>query len=125
MDFKGYVFKIMGGCDKQVFSMKQGVLTPDMFVFYLFEVGTPCLRGYGMRNSERRRKSVRGCIVSQDLSVLNLLIVNKGENDLPGLTNVDKPTMRDPKQSRLVLYMVDIMRSFRAKSYVNEMLIND
>ena len=26
-EFKGYVFKIMGGCDKQGFPMKQGVLT--------------------------------------------------------------------------------------------------
>lgn len=27
-EFRGYVFKIMGGCDKQGFPMKQGVLTP-------------------------------------------------------------------------------------------------
>lgn len=27
-EFSGYVFKIMGGCDKQGFPMKQGVLTP-------------------------------------------------------------------------------------------------
>lgn len=27
-EFKGYVFKIMGGCDKQGFPMKQGVLIP-------------------------------------------------------------------------------------------------
>ena len=27
-EFKGYVFKIMGGCDKQGFPMKQGCLTP-------------------------------------------------------------------------------------------------
>ena len=35
--------------------------------------GDQCFRGYGRRNGERRRKSVRGCIVSQDLSVLNLV----------------------------------------------------
>ena len=28
-EFKGYIFKIMGGQDKQGFSMKQGVLTQD------------------------------------------------------------------------------------------------
>jgi small subunit ribosomal protein S6e len=28
-EFKGYVFKIAGGQDKQGFSMKQGVLTTD------------------------------------------------------------------------------------------------
>ena len=28
-EFKGYIFKITGGQDKQGFSMKQGVLTQD------------------------------------------------------------------------------------------------
>ncbi len=45
----------------------------------LMSPGDQCFRGYGRRNGERRRKSVRGCIVSQDLSVLNLVIVKKGE----------------------------------------------
>jgi hypothetical protein len=40
--------------------------------------GTSCFRGYGRRDGERRRKSVRGCIVSPDLSVLNLVIVKQG-----------------------------------------------
>lgn len=40
--------------------------------------GTSCFRGHGRRNGERRRKSVRGCIVSPDLSVLNLVIVKQG-----------------------------------------------
>ncbi|KAI7751115.1 hypothetical protein M8C21_021714 [Ambrosia artemisiifolia] len=45
-------------------------------------------------HGELRRKSGRECIVSQDLSVLNLVIVKKCENDLPGLTDVEKPRMR-------------------------------
>ncbi|KAG4938594.1 hypothetical protein JHK85_045347 [Glycine max] len=97
-EFKGYVFKITGGCDKQGFPMKQGVLTPGC-VHLLLHRGTPCFRGYGRRNEERRRKSVRGCIVSPDLSVLNLVIVKKGESDLPGLTDVEKPRMRGPKRA--------------------------
>ncbi|CAL9082022.1 unnamed protein product [Musa textilis] len=43
-EFKGYVFKIMGGCDKQGFPMKQGVLTPGR-VRLLLHRGTPCFRG--------------------------------------------------------------------------------
>ncbi|KAG6660938.1 hypothetical protein CIPAW_03G139800 [Carya illinoinensis] len=31
-EFRGYVFKIKGGWDKQRFQMKQGVLTPGRFV---------------------------------------------------------------------------------------------
>jgi small subunit ribosomal protein S6e len=76
-EFKGYVFKIMGGQDKQGFPMKQGVLT-NLRVRLLLAPGDKCFRGYGRRKGERRRKSVRGCIISQDISVLNLLIVKKG-----------------------------------------------
>lgn len=61
-----------------------------------------CFRGHGRRSGERRRKSVRGCIVSPDLSVLNLVIVKKGEKDLPGLTDEEKPRMRGPKRASKV-----------------------
>ena len=77
-EYKGYIFKIMGGQDKQGFGMKQGVLVPGR-VALLMTPGDSCFRGFGRRKGERRRKSVRGCIVSQDLSVLNLVIVKKGE----------------------------------------------
>jgi small subunit ribosomal protein S6e len=67
----------MGGQDKQGFPMKQGVLTNDR-VRLLMSPGDKGFRGYGRRRGERRRKSVRGCIVSQETSVLNLLIVKQG-----------------------------------------------
>jgi small subunit ribosomal protein S6e len=76
-EFAGYIFKIKGGQDKQGFPMKQGVLVPGR-VRLLMKPGDSCFRGYGRRNGERRRKSVRGCIISPDLSVLNLVIVKKG-----------------------------------------------
>ncbi|CAH1418442.1 unnamed protein product [Lactuca virosa] len=76
-------FKIMGECDKQGFPMKQGVLAPGR-VGNILVRGTLCFRGYGRRNGELRRKSGHWCIVSQDISVLNLVIVKKGDNDLPG-----------------------------------------
>ncbi|CAL9779542.1 unnamed protein product [Musa acuminata subsp. burmannicoides] len=40
-EFKGYVFKIMEGCDKQGFPMKQGVLTPGR-VRLLLHRGKKC-----------------------------------------------------------------------------------
>ena len=70
------MFKIMGGQDKEGFPMKQGVLTNGR-VRLLMHRGDPCFRGYGRRNGERRRKSVRGCIVSQDLATMNLVIVKQ------------------------------------------------
>ncbi|KAJ7980525.1 40S ribosomal protein S6 [Quillaja saponaria] len=117
-EFKGYVFKIMGGCDKQGFPMKQGVLTPGR-VRLLLHQGTPCFRGYGRRNGECRRKSVRGCIVSQDLSVLNLVIVKKGENELPGLTDTEKPRMRGPKRVSKIRELFNLSKEDDVRKYVN------
>lgn len=82
-------------------------------------VGTPCFRGYGRRNGERRRKSVRGCIVSPDLSVLNLVIVKKGENDLPGLTDVEKPRMRGPKRASKIRKLFNLSKEDDVRKYVN------
>jgi hypothetical protein len=61
----------------------QGVLTNGR-VRLLMSAGQQGFRGNGRRKGERRRKSVRGCIVSPDLASLNLVIVKKGEADLPG-----------------------------------------
>merc|ERR1712071_288276 len=83
-EWKGYVFRVTGGNDKQGFPMKQGVLLPHR-VRLLMSKGHSCYRP--RRTGERKRKSVRGCIVNANLSVLNLVIVRKGENDIPGLTD--------------------------------------
>merc|ERR1712216_520186 len=97
-EFKGYIFKIMGGQDKRGFPMKQGVLTSGR-VRVLMEHGQTCFLGYGRRNGECRRKTVRGCIVSQDLSTLNLKVVKVGDAAIPGLTDTSKPKMRGPKRA--------------------------
>lgn len=73
---QGYVVRISGGNDKQGFPMKQGVLTHGR-VRLLLSKGHSCYRP--RRTGERKRKSVRGCIVDANLSVLNLVIVKKGE----------------------------------------------
>merc|ERR1712224_94036 len=48
---------------------------------------------------ERRRKSVRGSIISPDIAVLNLVIVKHGETPIEGLTNKDLPRLRGPKRA--------------------------
>jgi len=70
------VVRISGGNDKQGFPMKQGVLTNGR-VRLLLSAGHSCYRP--RRDGERRRKSVRGCIVDAHLSVLNLVIIKKGK----------------------------------------------
>jgi len=95
-DFKGYVFKISGGNDKQGFPMKQGVLTSQR-VRLLMSAGHSCYRP--RRQGERKRKSVRGCVVSADLSVLNLVVIKKGPAEIAGLTDTVKPRRRAPKRA--------------------------
>jgi len=116
-EFKGYVLKIVGGQDKQGFAMKQGVLT-NQRVRLLMTPGDQGFRGYGRRNGERRRKSVRGCIVSQDLAVLNLVIVKKGESELPGLTDEEKPRLRGPKRASKIRKMFNLSKDDDVRKYV-------
>lgn len=63
----------------------------------LLSDGHSCYRP--RRSGERKRKSVRGCIVGQDLSVLALSIVKQGEQDIPGLTDVVNPKRLGPKRA--------------------------
>merc|ERR1711879_115336 len=94
-EYRGYIFKITGGNDKQGFPMKQGILVPNR-VQLLFSKGHSCFRE--RRKGERKRKSVRGCIVSTEIAVLNLVIVKKGDTELPGLTDEDKPRRLGPSE---------------------------
>jgi len=95
-DFKGYVFKVSGGNDKQGFPMKQGVLTAGR-VRLLMRDGFSCYRQ--RKRGEMKRKSVRGCIVSQEIGVLALVIVKKGDGEIPGLTDKIKPRRLGPKRA--------------------------
>ena len=76
--------------------MKQGVLLPSR-VRLLLSKGHSCYRP--RRTGERKRKSVRGCIVGSDMSVLSVTIVKQGEQDLPGLTDTTVPKRLGPKRA--------------------------
>lgn len=56
--------------------MKQGILTSQR-VRLLLKKGMSCYRP--RRTGERKRKSVRGCIVGPEIGILNLVVVQKGE----------------------------------------------
>merc|ERR1712216_733792 len=98
-EFEGYRFRISGGNDKQGFPMLQGILT-DERVRLLLVKGSKCYRQ--RRTGERKRKSVRGCIVNQDLSVLNLVVVKRGAADVPGLTDANKDLRLGPKRANKI-----------------------
>jgi small subunit ribosomal protein S6e len=113
--FKGYVFKITGGNDKQGFPMKQGVLTSQR-VRLLMAEGHSCYRP--RKRGERKRKSVRGCIVSGDLSVLNLVVVKKGEQEVPGLTDTTKPRRLGPKRASKIKKLFNLGKDDDVRKFV-------
>jgi len=114
-EYKGYVARISGGNDKQGFPMKQGILVPHR-VRLLFSKGHSCFRE--RRSGERRRKSVRGCIVANDLSVLSLVIVKKGEKDVPGLTDQVKPVRLGPKRANKIRKLFNLTKDDDVRKYV-------
>ena len=113
-EFKGYRFRITGGNDKQGFPMKQGVLQPKRVRLLLGD--GKCF--HAKRAGLRKRRSVRGCIVGPDLSVLCLQIVKKGEQDLPGLTDTVLPRQRGPKRASKIRQMFNLSKKDDVRKYV-------
>ena len=116
-EYRGYVFKISGGNDKQGFCMTQGILTTGR-VRILMRDGMP---GYRSRKrGERKRKSARGCIVSSDLSVLNLVVVKKGDADIDGLTTADaaKPRRLGPKRASKIRKLFNLSKDDDVRQFV-------
>merc|ERR1711934_848960 len=99
-EWKGYVLKIAGGNDKQGFGMKQGCLIPGR-AHILMTPGDQCFRGYGRRNGERRRKGVRGGIVTPDLS------------------DKEIPKLRGPKRASTIRKLFALSKDDDVRKYVN------
>mmetsp|Transcript_32843 Transcript_32843/g.79938 ORF Transcript_32843/g.79938 Transcript_32843/m.79938 type:complete len:251 (+) Transcript_32843:59-811(+) len=108
-DWKGYIFRISGGNDKQGFPMMQGVMLNHRCRL-LLQKGSKCYRP--RKAGERKRKSVRGCIVSHDLAVLNLVIIKKGEKDVEGLTDEKsaKPRRLGPKRANNIRKLFNLSK---------------
>merc|ERR1719495_632581 len=114
-EFKGYVVRITGGNDKQGFPMKQGVLTNGR-VRLLLNKGHSCYRP--RRTGERKRKSVRGCIVDGNLAVLAMAIVKKGDAEIPGLTDNTIPTRLGPKRASKISKLFNLQKDDEVCQYV-------
>merc|ERR1711881_782759 len=111
----GYVFRISGGNDKQGFPMKQGILLNHR-TRLLFKKGMSCYRE--RRKGCRKRKSVRGCIVGPDLAVLGLVIVKKGAEDIPGLTDDNKPRRLGPKRASNIRKLFNLEEKDDVRQFV-------
>eukprot|EP00632_Arachnochrysis_sp_CCMP2950_P003821 CAMPEP_0185720282 /NCGR_PEP_ID=MMETSP1164-20130828/50036_1 /TAXON_ID=1104430 /ORGANISM="Chrysoreinhardia sp, Strain CCMP2950" /LENGTH=247 /DNA_ID=CAMNT_0028387945 /DNA_START=15 /DNA_END=758 /DNA_ORIENTATION=+ len=114
-EYAGFVFRVSGGNDKQGFPMKQGVLCNHR-VRLLLKRGHSCYRQ--RRTGERKRKSVRGCIVGHDLAVLNLVVVKAGDNDVAGLTDDQVPVRLGPKRANKIRKLFALSKKDDVRKYV-------
>jgi len=114
-EFKGYIFRITGGNDKQGFPMKQGVLS-NQRVRILFKKGMSTFRE--RRKGCRKRKSVRGCIIGPDIGVMSLVIAKKGAEDIPGLTDDNKPRRLGPKRASNIKKLFNLEKKDDVRQFV-------
>eukprot|EP00727_Mastigamoeba_balamuthi_P005387 m51a1_g14847 putative 40S ribosomal protein S6e (399) ;mRNA; f:372030-373630 len=113
---KGYILRITGGNDKQGFPMMQGVLT-NLRVRLLLDGRTGCYRTQ-THDGERKRRTVRGCITSSDLSVINTIIVQKGPQEIPGLTDSVIPRRLGPKRASKIRKLFNLSKEDDVRKYV-------
>lgn len=98
--FKGYIFRITGGNDKQGFQMKQGILINGRTRILFKKRGT----GYKpTRVGERSRKSVRGCIIGPDIAAIFLRVAKKGDKEIEGVTDVERPNKLGMKRRNHII----------------------
>jgi len=114
-EFKGYMFRIAGGNDKQGFPMKQGILCNHR-VRLLFKKGMSCYRE--RRKGCRKRKSVRGCVVGPDLATLSLVMVKKGAEEIPGLTDDQRPRRLGPKRASNIRKLFALEKKDDVRNFV-------
>ncbi|EGD80125.1 ribosomal protein S6 [Salpingoeca rosetta] len=106
-EWKGYVLRITGGNDKQGFPMRQGILT-NKRVRLLLGKGSPNFRE--RRKGARKKKSIRGCIVDANLSVLSCVVVKTGEKDIEGLTDTTRPRRLGPKRANNIRKLFNLSK---------------
>merc|ERR1712121_159191 len=70
------------------------------------------------RTGERKRKSVRGCIVDGNLSVLSMAIVKKGDAEIPGLTDNTIPRRLGPKRASKIRKLFNLSKEDNVCQYV-------
>jgi len=95
--------------------MMQGVLT-NTRVRLLFDKNMNCFRP--RRDGARKRKTVRGCIVGPDLSVMHLVVVKKGAQDIAGLTDEIKPRRLGPKRASNIRKLFNLSKEDDVRKYV-------
>merc|ERR1719398_71629 len=70
------------------------------------------------RSGCRKRKSVRGCIVGPDIAVMSLVVVKKGAEEIPGLTDDNKPRRLGPKRASNIRKLFNLEKEDDVRQFV-------
>lgn len=118
-EFSGCVVEITGGDDYQGFPMVRDYLTKKRVRPLLSkgDVGYRC-----RRKGVRRRKSVRGAIVSEETCVLSLIIIQPGQKEIEGLTNVVNAVSHLPRTDRKLRAMFGVPAGENVIRYIRKKL---
>lgn len=117
-EYKGYIFRIQGGSDKEGFPMKAGILANARVRLLLKPGTTGFARWRVTRDGVRRRRTVRGCIVAGDLAVVDLVVVKKGEQEIEGLTDKNLPRMQGPKRASKIRKLFNLSPADDVRKFV-------
>lgn len=92
------------------------------YIFYLGRVRLLLKKGHSCyrprRTGERKRKSVRGCIVDANMSVLALVVVKKGQSEIEGLTDTTVPRRLGPKRASKIRKLYNLTKEDNVRRYV-------
>jgi small subunit ribosomal protein S6e len=116
-EFKGYTFRLTGGSDKDGFPMIQGVMAPSR-VSLLIKRGAKGFNAFRGGEGERRRKALRGCILGNDLAVINVIITKTGEQPIEGVTDVSLPRRLGPKRANNIRKLFNLSRDDDVSKFV-------
>lgn len=116
-EFKGYIFRLRGGSDKDGFPMVPGVLASSRVSLLVKRgaIGFNTYRGY---QGERRRKNVRGCVLANDIALVNVTISKIGTQPIEGVTDTTAPRRLGPKRASKIRKLFNLSRSDDVRKYV-------
>lgn len=117
--FRGYTLRITGGDDTRGLPMKGGVLT-DKKVRLLLKKGST---GYRCREKGvRMRKAVRGCIISNEIVVVSMVILKEGDKPIEGVTDRVVECSHLPKRATKLRKMFGIPKEANIVEFIRDMI---
>ncbi|KAF7700643.1 40S ribosomal protein S6 [Cucumispora dikerogammari] len=106
--YSGCIFQINGGCDREGFPMSEKYLT-DKRKRPILKAGDIGFRP--KRKGMKKRKTVRGTIVSDEITMLNVSLIEQNDIEICGLTDKEVPVTRWPKRINKLKDRLEIPRS--------------